>query len=95
MSLDLQGYLAHGTTPTPLGPPEVPRHRTTVGSYGGGVSYERGTHVSLQLRFNPGGFRSMIISRLSMAGIDEEKEAVDVSVDLATLHSSSSECFDW
>ena len=30
-------------TPTPLGSPEVPRHRATVGSYKGGVSYERGT----------------------------------------------------
>ena len=32
-------------TPTPPGSPQVPRHRATVGSYGGGVSYERGTPV--------------------------------------------------
>ena len=29
-------------TPTPLGSPKVPWHRTTVRSYGDGVSYERG-----------------------------------------------------
>ena len=28
--------------PSPLGPPEGPRHSPTVGSYGGTVSYERG-----------------------------------------------------
>ena len=28
----LQGYLAHQKTPTPLGPPSDPRHRPTVGS---------------------------------------------------------------
>ena len=39
----LQGYLAHKKHPTPLGPPQVPRHRATVGSYGGGVYHERGT----------------------------------------------------
>ena len=32
-------------TSTPLGSPKVPRHRATVGSYGGGVSHERGTPV--------------------------------------------------
>jgi len=31
----LQGYLAHKKTPTPLGPPEDPRHRLTVVFYGG------------------------------------------------------------
>ena len=31
--------------PNSLGLPQVPRHRATVGSYGGGVSYERGTPV--------------------------------------------------
>jgi len=41
----LQGYLAHKKTPTPLGPPQDLRHRATVRSYGGGVSYERGTPV--------------------------------------------------
>ena len=30
-------------TPTPLGSPQVPRHRATVGSYGGGGSCERDT----------------------------------------------------
>ena len=28
----VQGYLAHNKTPTPLGPPQDPRHRPTVGS---------------------------------------------------------------
>ena len=28
-----------------------PRHRTTVGSYGGGVSYERGTPLQASLYF--------------------------------------------
>ena len=28
----LQGYLAHEKSPTPLGPPEDPRHRPTVGT---------------------------------------------------------------
>ena len=32
---NVQGYLAHKKTPTPLGPPQDPRHRPTVGSYGG------------------------------------------------------------
>ena len=41
----LQGYLAHKKTLNPLGPPKVPRHRATVGSYGGGGSYARGTPV--------------------------------------------------
>ena len=31
--------------PPPLGTPQGPRHRPTVGSYGGAVSYERGTPV--------------------------------------------------
>ena len=39
----LQGYLAHKKTPTPLGHPYGPRHSPTVGSKGGAVSYERGT----------------------------------------------------
>ena len=38
----IQGYLAHKKPPPPLGPPQGPMHRTTVGSYGGAVSYERG-----------------------------------------------------
>ena len=41
----LQGYLAHETTPTPLGPPKDLRHRPTVGLWGGAFSYERGTPV--------------------------------------------------
>ena len=32
--------------PSPLEPPQGPRHTPTVGSYGGLVSYERGTPVS-------------------------------------------------
>ena len=32
-----------------MGPPYVPRHRATPGSYGGGGSYERGTPVNRQL----------------------------------------------
>jgi len=46
----LQGYLAHKKTPNPLGPPEGPRHSPTVGSYGGAVSYERGTPVGPYIR---------------------------------------------
>jgi len=37
----VKGYLAHETTPTPLGPPQDPRHRPTVGSSGGASSYVR------------------------------------------------------
>jgi len=33
----VQGYLTDKNSPTPLGPPQVPRHRATVVSYGGGV----------------------------------------------------------
>ena len=32
MTVELQGYLAHTKTPTPLGPPKDPRHRPLVGS---------------------------------------------------------------
>ena len=32
---DLQGYLPHNKTPSPLGPPYDPRHRPTVWSQGG------------------------------------------------------------
>ena len=42
----LQGYLARKKTPKPLGPPQHPRHRATVGSQGGALSYERGTPVN-------------------------------------------------
>jgi len=42
----IQGYLAHKKTPTPLGPPQDPRHRPTVGSYGVAVSYTRGSPVT-------------------------------------------------
>ena len=31
-AVSAQGYLAHTKTPTPLGPPQDPRHRPTVGS---------------------------------------------------------------
>ena len=30
----LQGYLVHNKLPAPLKPPQDPRHRPTVGSYG-------------------------------------------------------------
>ena len=33
-------------SPPPLGPPYGPRHRPTVGSWGGAVSYERGAPVN-------------------------------------------------
>ena len=39
-TLHVQGYLTYAH---PLGPPQGPRHRPTVGSRGGAVSYERGT----------------------------------------------------
>jgi hypothetical protein len=42
MNYRMQGYLAHKKHPPPLGPPY---YRATVGSYGGGGSYERGTPV--------------------------------------------------
>ena len=42
----VQGHLAHKKQPTPLGLPPGPRHRPTVGSYGGAVSYRRGTPVT-------------------------------------------------
>ena len=41
----LQGCLVHKKPPPHLGPPEGPRHRPTVGSLGGAVSYERDTPV--------------------------------------------------
>ena len=41
----LQGYLAHKNPPPSLWPPYGTRQRATVGSYGGVVSYERGTPV--------------------------------------------------
>ena len=40
---EVQGYLAHVKTLTPLGPPSDPRHRPTVGSKGDAFSHERGT----------------------------------------------------
>ena len=45
VDVHLQGYLAHKKMPTPLGPPTDPRHRPTVGSYGGAFSDARGTPV--------------------------------------------------
>ena len=33
-------YLTHKKTPTPLGPPNEPRHGPTVGSYGVAVSHK-------------------------------------------------------
>ena len=43
--LRVQGYLAHTKQHPPLGPPKGPRHSPTVGSEGGAVFHERGTHV--------------------------------------------------
>ena len=45
--LALQGYLAHKKQHPPPGPPKGPRHRPTLGSYGGCVFNERGTPVGL------------------------------------------------
>ena len=42
----LQRYLAHKKPPPPRGPLQAPRHGPTVGSYGVGVSYGRGTPVA-------------------------------------------------
>ena len=41
----VQGYLVPMKQPPTLGSPQVPRHEATVGSYGGGGYYERGTPV--------------------------------------------------
>ena len=37
---ELQGYLALKKTPTPLGTPQDPKQRPTVGYYGGAFSYK-------------------------------------------------------
>ena len=37
---NIQGYLAHKKTPTPLGHPQDPRHTPAVGSWGGAFSHE-------------------------------------------------------
>ena len=42
----VQGYLAHEKRPPPLGPPGGPGHSLAVGSWGGALSYERGTPVT-------------------------------------------------
>ena len=44
-NITLEACKIENKTPTPLGSPYAPRHRATVGPYGGAVSYERGTHV--------------------------------------------------
>ena len=41
----LQGYLAHTKLPPSPGHSYGPRHRPTVGSRGGAISYERGAPV--------------------------------------------------
>ena len=41
----VQGSLAHGKQPPPLGTPQDPRYSPTAGSQEGDVSYERGTPV--------------------------------------------------
>jgi hypothetical protein len=48
----IQGYLAHKKQTTLPGPPKDPRHRPTVGSWGGALSYERGTPV-LEIKDTP------------------------------------------
>ena len=45
-SVSLQGYLARKKTPTLLGPPQHPRHRPTVGFWGGAFSFKRGIPVT-------------------------------------------------
>jgi hypothetical protein len=47
----LQGYLAHKKRHSPLGPPQGPRHRPTVGSKGSAVSYARGTPAPRDCRW--------------------------------------------
>ena len=42
-----QGCLAHKKSSPLPGPPWVPGHEATVGSYGGGLYYERGTPVGV------------------------------------------------
>jgi len=44
-SMSIQGYLAHMNTPTPLGPPEDPRHRPTIESWRGAFPHGRGAPV--------------------------------------------------
>ena len=44
-SSGLQGYLAHKGQPPTKEPPQGPRHNPPLRSYGGAVSYERGTPV--------------------------------------------------
>ena len=44
----VQGYLAHKKTLTPLGLPQGPRQRPTVGSYEEVVSFERGAPAQVQ-----------------------------------------------
>jgi hypothetical protein len=41
----LHGYIFHKKTPTPSRPPQNPRHRPMLGSYGAAFSYGRGTRV--------------------------------------------------
>ena len=50
----IQGYLAHKKTPTPLGPPQDPRHRPTLGSYGGAFSCAVGALIAQDLGLQPG-----------------------------------------
>ena len=45
----IQGYLAHKKSPPPPGRTQGPGHRPTVGSYVGGVSYERGAWIGRYL----------------------------------------------
>ena len=45
--LDMQGYLAHEKTPTPLGPPLGPYAQAYGRVLVGGIFYDRGTPVGL------------------------------------------------
>ena len=46
----IQGYLARQKMPSPLGPPNDPRHRSTIGSQGCAFSYKRFCEVPLYTR---------------------------------------------
>ena len=69
-TLGLQGYLAHKKTTIPLGPHKDPKHRPTVGSYGGAFSvsevplYAQGLLEDKVPHRSPGGPRLIGIGLL-------------------------------
>ena len=71
-TLVLQGYLAHKKHPPSLRPPYGPRDRPTVGSYGGDVSYERGTPVTDNYCRTPG---STFALNCKLLQDDEQKKS--------------------